>query len=112
VGGTIFPSGDKTISEVPALDDNKEHEVRMTLSLGLPVLPRVAKPVVIISDGTATMTCATQDAEIWVSANGLWPTPETPGAWRYENPIETQGIADLRVVAYHPDMQPSEDVWE
>lgn len=112
LGGTVFTAGDKTLSEVPALDDAKEHEVRMRVTFSLPLLPRVAKPSIVLDTGIATITCATPEAAIWVTANGDFPTPTTPGAWVYESPIDTTGIRDLRAAAHHTTLSPSDDVWE
>lgn len=106
---THAPRG--AMEEISLPDDRKAHELRMVMTRSLERLPKVARPVVAIDTGVMTLTCATEGAELWWSANGDWPGPANALSWLYHLPVTlTEEITEVRVVAYEPTMQPSDDV--
>lgn len=110
---SLSPSERSAMEEIPLPDDRKAHELRMVMTRSLLPLPKVARPVVAIDTRVMTLTCATAGAELWWSANGDWPGPANALSWLYELPVTlTAEITEVRVVAYEPTMQPSDDVIE
>jgi hypothetical protein len=108
---TITHAQRAAMEEISLPDDRKAHELRMVLTRSLDRLAKVARPSVTIDTGVMTITCATEGAELWWSANGDWPGPANAQSWLYELPVSlTEEITEVRVVGYEPTMQPSDDV--
>ncbi len=113
---TLTPAARGAMEEISLPDDRKAHELRMTLTRSLEPLPKVSQPAVAIDTGIMTITCATEGAQIYWSANGDWPGPQNPLSWLYDLPVTlSDEITEVRVVAYPETgtvMQPSNDVIE
>lgn len=113
---TLTPAARGAMEEISLPDDRKANELRMTVTRSLQPLPRVAQPAVVIATRVMTITCATEGAQIYWSANGDWPGPQNPLSWLYDLPVTlSDEITEVRVVAYPETgtvMQPSNDVIE
>lgn len=100
----------KMLEEISLPDDRKAHEVRLKVSLSPPLLPRVAKPVIVQEGGDITITCSTPDAVIYYTTDGSWPGPANQVAVIYDTYLDAGTVQRLRVAAYATDMQCSNDV--
>lgn len=107
------PAERGAMEEISLPDDRKANELRMTLTRSAERLAKVARPLVSIDTGVMTASCTTVDAAIWWSGDSSWPGPQNAASWLYENPVVlSDEITEVRVVAYEPTMQPSDDVLE
>lgn len=54
-----------------------------------------------------TLTCDTEDAEVWYATDGSAPSPGAPGSEPYAGPIRIATTASLRAAAFLEDHEPS-----
>jgi hypothetical protein len=107
---TLRPSAANMLEEISLPGDRKAHEVKLILSRGMERLAKPARPAVTVDTRVMTATCTEALAEIWWSHDGSWPGPANPQSWKYDLPVTLEaGITSVRVVAYAPAMQPSDD---
>ena len=107
-GVSVDPT--KMLEEINLPDDRKAWEVRVKVSLSPIPLGRVARPLITKDGNDITITCSTPDAVIYYTTDGSWPGPANAASVVYENFINATTLTTLRVVAYAPDLQCSDDV--
>lgn len=92
-------SEDTTVKAI-AIKDDKTSSV-VTKVYEAPVIPVTADPVITISNGIATVTCATEGARIFYTLDGSNPdsTSET-----YEGPITLTGDTVIKAIAVKNDI--------
>lgn len=69
---------------------------------------QVSAPVMAVSGGDVTLTCAVASAEIWYTLDGSFPGPSNAEAVEYDEPFASVPGAVLRAAAYKGGNAPSD----
>lgn len=82
------------------------YDVVLLRSLGLPTRSRVARPVISVGEALVTLSCATSGADLFYTLDGRLPTPGQGSL--YEAPLDIEGPATLRAMAWKDGLMPSD----
>lgn len=114
-GWRIRPAG-AFFADSAALEEAKDFRpldawrVRLRMKLPRHQTGQVAEPVIVVATGTATLTCATADSEIFYTLDETMPAHErggNAGSIRYTAPFAVTAGDVLTVAAYATDYNQS-----